>query len=92
MATLFELAQEISKKTGVKVEDVKAVLYALGDGVIEAMKKDPFSDYRLQIPKFGVFKIEKLPSKRKAQLVFYPAPAIQDYKIKQIIGGQGWKN
>ena len=88
MATLFELSEEISKKTGVETEKVKDVLYALGDGIIAAMKRDGLSEYRIHIPYLGIFKIEKLPKKRKPQLVFYPSKAFEKYKIQELTGGK----
>ena len=78
MATLFEVAEEISRKTGVKTEEAFTVLNALGSSAIAVMKE---KGNRLHIPNLGTFKIEKLPRKRKPTLTFIPSTVIRKQTV-----------
>jgi len=80
MATLIEVATEISKRTGIKTEEVFTVLNQLGDSAVEVMKQ---KGNRLHIPKLGTFKIEKLPRKRKPTLTFIPSTVVRKYNLQE---------
>lgn len=81
MATMHDLAVEISKRTGIDTDTVKQVLRELGDSALEVMKKH---ENRLHIPQLGVFEIEKLPRKRKPTLIFKPSIAVRKYKLQEV--------
>ena len=82
MATLFEVAEEISRKTGVKTEEALTVLNALGDSAVAVMRRN---GNRLHIPKLGTFKIEKPGNgKRKLDLTFSPSIGIRKYKLQEM--------
>ncbi len=79
MATMYEVAKEIEKETGVNVQTVMTVLKALGDAVLKTIESDPYQEARVHIPGFGVLKIEKEKRKKYPSMMYYPAPLISNY-------------
>jgi len=82
MATLYEVAKEIEKETGIDHHTIMVVLKSLGNAVVKAMQEDRF-EKRVQIPGLGILKIEKESRKKHPSVIYYPSPAIKNY-VKNI--------